>query len=529
MGTNNIDNGSRLLGTPTHTNLGQVINPPGIPNNLDSLEQSDVILIIGADVEISAPIISYSIKRAVKQKNTKLLLVDPRQTKLSSFAHLWLKPQVGTDVALINGLTKVIVDEGLLDKDSVTGRADNFEAFNESLAQYVPEYVEKITGVSRQEIQLAARLFAQSSRAAFVYGNGITQQPGGTEGITALANLALLVGCTGNSHGSIFRLQRENNAQGACDMGTIPDFLPGYQNVQDTQARKKFEERWQVSLPNDGGLTALEMMEQIKAGEIKGMFIMGENPVLSFPHSALVREALSSLELLVVSDLFLTETAELAAVVLPAASFAEKDGTFTNFEGRVQRVQKAIEPVGESLPDWEIILQLAKAMDCPMPYSSPQEVMNEIKELVPLYRGESSRGFGHFVPVKYGTPVEPTKNYPFTLLAGSTLYQFGSGTRSSRSWRLKIFSPEAFVGIGNTDARQLGLMDGDKVKVISPVDEITVTTRITDTLLQGMLFMPISFPESPASKLFDIILEPKTKSPSLKACAVRLERVDNDD
>ncbi len=547
LGTNNIDNGGRLYNSASRIGLGSSLGFSGTTNYLGDLEQTELILVVGADPSSSAPAVGYAIKRAVKQRGVKLLLIDPRQTRLSLFAHLWLRPEVGTDVALINGLAKVIIDEGLLDEEFVARRTDNFETFDESLKKYTLEYVEKTTGITGQEIRAAARLYAEASRAAIVYGTGITQHTGGTDGVGALANLALLTGNIGRKGGGVYALQRENNGQGACDMGTLPKFLPGYQSVTDAQAREIFEERWGASLPAEPGLTILEIMEQVKKGKIKGMYIVGENPVLSFPNSRLITEVLSSLDFLVVQDMFLTETAKLANVVLPAASFAEKEGTFTNFEGRVNRVRKAIKPIGESLPDWEIILRLADKMGSPMPYSSLQDVMSEIEELVPSYEdytdferqdelayGETGRtygrqllkGFARFSPIKY-TPQagERKSDYPFTLLTGTTLYNFGTGSRSSRSLRLKKFSPEAFVEICESDARKLAITDGEKVKVISPVGEVTTIAKITDTLRQGMLFMPVSFPETPVNELFDIVLNPETKAPSLKACSVKIEKL----
>jgi formate dehydrogenase alpha subunit len=547
LGTNNIDNGGRLYNSASRVGLGSSLGFSGTTNYLGDLEQSELILVIGADPSSSAPAVGYAIKRAVKQHGVKLLLIDPRQTRLSLFAHLWLQPEVGTDVALINGLAKVIIDEGLLDEEFVARRTDNFEAFEESLKKYTLEYVEKTTGVTGQDILAAARLYAEAGRAAIVYGTGITQHTGGTDGVGALANLTLLTGNIGRKGGGIYALQRENNGQGACDMGTLPKFLPGYQSVTDAQARGKFEEHWGASLPAEDGLTTLEIMDQVKKGKIKGMYIVGENPVLSFPNSRLVAEILTSLDFLVVQDMFLTETAKLANVVLPAASFAEKEGTFTNFEGRVNRVRKAIKPIGESLPDWEIILRLADKIGSPMPYSSLQDVMGEIEELVPSYEaytdserqdelayGETGRthgrqllkGFARFSPVEY-TPQagERKSDYPFTLLTGTTLYHFGTGSRSCRSLRLKKFSPEAFVEIGESDAKKLAIADGEKVKVISAVGEVTAMVKITGTLREGMLFMPVSFPETPVNELFDIVLNPETKAPSLKACSVKIEKL----
>ncbi|MFC1932416.1 formate dehydrogenase subunit alpha [Chloroflexota bacterium] len=558
LGTNNIDNGSRLYSSASRVGLGWSIGFTGSTSSLDELERSEVIMVIGANPITSAPAVGYAIKRAVRYKGAKMLLVDPRQTRLAPFAHLWLRPKVGTDVALINGLASVIIDERLLNEEFVARRTDNFTELARSSKAYTLEHVEEISSVSKRDVQLAARLFAGAQRASIVYGNGITQHVTGTDSVMALANLVMLTGNVGHRGGGIFALQRENNAQGACDMGSLPDFLPGYQSLDDGQATKNFEERWGVPLPTNAGLTALEIIEQAGAGKIKGMLIVGENPASSFPSPSLVKKALASLEFLVVADMFLTKTAELATVVLPAASSAEKEGTFTNFEGRVQRVRKAIEPLGDSLPDSKIILQLTSKMGYPMPYSSPQQVMNEIEEVVPfyqrlaysdferedldwadlegdrlrtrrLYKGPFPSGFGRFSSVEYIPPTNISGDgYPLILLSGSILHHFGSGTRSSRASRLKKFSSHACVEMSEADAKHLGFSDGDAVKVISPIGEVTTIVTVTETLPSGMLFMPMSFPESPVNELFGIALDPQAKTPSLKTCAVRLERISTD-
>jgi len=409
------------------------------------------------------------------------------------------------------------------------------------------EYVEKITVVKGQEIRGAARLYAEASRAAIVYGTGVTQHTTGTNGVVALANLALLTGNVGRKGGGIYALQRANNGQGACDMGTLPRFLPGYQSVTDVQVRKRFEKRWGASLPAEAGLTILESIEQAREGKIRSMYIVGENPVLSFPNPRPITEILTSLDFIVVQDMFLTETARLANVVLPAASFAEKEGAFTNFEGRVNRVHKAIEPIGESLPDWEIVVRLADKMGHPLPFSTLQAIMGEIEELVPSYEayadsakqeesayeetGRSSgrpllKGFARFSPVEYTPQVREGKtDYPFTLLTGSILYHCGTGSRSSRARRLRKFLPRSFVEICESDAKKLAVTDSDEVKVVSAVGEVTTTIKISDTVRKGMVFMPLSFPDTPVTALFDIVLDPETKAPSLKACGVKIEKV----
>jgi formate dehydrogenase (NADP+) alpha subunit len=543
LGTNNIDNGSRLYNSASHVGLWETIGCRGTAGSIDDLEQSQVILVVGANPTSSAPLVGYAIKRAVKRKGAKLLLINPQWTKLASWAHLWLMPKVGTDLALINGMAKVIIDEDMLDKEFIASKTIGFEALTDGLSEYTPDYVEKLTGISGEEIYQAARLFAKVSQASIVYGDGITQYINGVDSVVALANLAMLTGNIGDGRGGIYALQRENNGRGANDMGSLPDFLPGYQSLENVQARRNFEARWGCQLPMGAGLTALEMIGGTKEGKITGMYIVGENPAISFPDSNLVRQALEELDFLVVQDMFLTETAKLAKVVLPAASFVEKEGTFTSFDGTVQKIRKALEPEGDSLPDWEITLRLASRMNAPMAYSSPREVMNEIAELVPLYQSvdyskldvksyrlgkdQTMSGQGKFHPVRYILQPKPENGYPLTLLAGTTLYQFGTGSRSSRASRLRKFLPEAFVELSKSDAKRLKVKDGDRVKVMSSTGELTAIAKVTDTLNQGMVFMAVSFSESPVSGLFDIVLDPRTRAPAFKTCQVRLERIES--
>jgi formate dehydrogenase alpha subunit len=543
LGTNNIDNGGRLYNSASHVGLWETIGCRGTTSSIDDLEQSQVILVVGANPASSAPLVGYAIKRTVKRRGAKLLLINPQWTKLASWAHLWLRPKVGTDLALINGMARVIIDEDMLDKEFIASKTIGFEALTDGLSEYTPDYVEKLTGISGEEIYQAARLFAKVSQASIVYGDGITQYINGVDSVVALANLAMLTGNIGDGRGGIYALQRENNGRGANDMGSLPDFLPGYQSLENVQARRNFEARWGCQLPMGVGLTALEMIGGTKEGKITGMYIVGENPAISFPDSNLVRQALEELDFLVVQDMFLTETAKLAKVVLPAASFVEKEGTFTSFDGTVQKIRKALEPEGDSLPDWEITLRLASRMNAPMAYSSPREVMNEIAELVPLYRGvdyskldvksyrlgkdQTMSGQGKFHPVRYILQPKPENGYPLTLLTGTTLYQFGTGSRSARASRLRKFLSETFVELSKSDAKRLKVKDGDRVKVMSSTGELTAIAKVTDTLNQGMVFMAVSFSESPVSGLFDIVLDPRTRAPAFKTCQVRLERIES--
>lgn len=555
LGTNNIDNGSRLYSAASRVGLGRTIGFPGTTNSLGQLENSEVIMVIGADPTVSAPVVGYAIKRAVKYKGAKLLLVDPRQTKLAAFAHQWLRPRIGSDVTLLNGLARVLIAEKLYDEEYVALKTDNFEGLSRSLESCTPDHVEETTGVPWEEVEQAARIFAGATRASIVYGNGITQNADGVDAVTALAHLAMLTGNIQRRGSGIFALQRENNAQGACDMGALPEFLPGYQSLDNPEVRRKFEERWGGRLPVGAGLTALEMLAQARAGKVRGMLVVGENPALSFPGRSWVEGALTGLDCLVVADMFLTETARLARVVLPAASFAEKEGTFTNFEGRLQEVRQAISPIGESLADGEMVLRLASKLGSPMPYSLPQHLAKEIEVLVPLYqragyadsesgdtdlgdsdsnflgarrlyKGPFPSGFSRFYPLAHKPPANGHgEEYPFTLISGTTLYHFGTGSRSLRAPRLKEFSGGAFMEINEADASRLGIRTGDVVKVTSPEGAVNCVARTATTLPVGALFMPMSFPESSVNSLFGVVLDPETKGPCLKTCAVRLDKV----
>ena len=554
LGTNNIDNGSRLYSAASRFGLGASIGYAGTTGSIDMLEKSKAIMVIGANLESSAPAVAYAVKRAARYKGAELCVIDPRWTPLVPFSRFWLRLKVGTDIALLNGLAKVIVDEKKYDVEFVARMTDNFGPWAKSLEKYTLAYVEGVTGLPRSEIHAAARLLAGAAETSIVYGNGLTQHTAGTDAVITIANLAMLTGNTGR-RGGIFALQRENNAHGACDMGALPGFLPGYKSVDNAQNWKKYEERWGRQMPGNAGLTALEMVEAALAGKLKGMFIVGENVVAGFPRPTRVKKALENLEFLAVTDLFLTETARLATVVLPAASFAEKEGTFTNFEGRVQRLHKAIEPYGESLPDSEIIMRLAAKMAAPMPFSSSQQVMEEIEAMVPfyhhlayrdtkslgadmedadintpgnrrLYNGLFPRGFGRFSAVEYTPPKDVANtDYPFTLLVGSVLFNFGSGSRSSRSKRLRRFRPGVFLEINDNDARHLGLNEGDKVRVTSAQGELTVNVKIDAGLQPGLLFVPVASPEIPVYELFDTTLYHQAKAPALKSCAVKVERI----
>jgi formate dehydrogenase alpha subunit len=550
LGTNNIDNASRLHGAVSTAGLGAAVGFPGTTNDLDALEHSNVIMVVGADLASSAPIVAYAVKRAARHHGAEIILIDSQKTSLAPFASLWLRPRIGTDTALANGMASVIVSEGLTDEEFVTRKTENYQALTASLQKYTPEYVGEITGVPSEDVRRTARLLASADVASIVYGSGVAQHTTGTDAVTALANLAMLTGNIG-LRGGVYAIRKACNGQGASDMGLLPDVLPGYQSLDSPEERRRFEDRWGATIPADAGLTAVEMIQQVKAGAIKAMYVVGEDPVLSLPNQSLVREGLEALDFLVVQDMFLTETAKLANVVLPASSFAEKEGTYTNFEGRVQRLHKVIDPVGKSRPDSEIILNLARAMGHALPYSSIQQISDEIAALVPLfqvpgesetrdvyrsqlgksplkrrrlYKGQFPSGFGRFSPVEYQPQTEPSANgYNLTLLSGGVLHHSGTGWATSNSARLSAFSPEAYVELSESDADRLGISEGSQVKVSSPAGEVTAAARLSAALPVGVVFMPNCFPSTPINGLFDIALDPRTKTPAMKACTVKLE------
>lgn len=555
IGTNNIDNCARLCHAPTVTGLGAAFGSGAMTNSIEEIENANAILVIGSNTTEQHPIISQRIKRAAKWKGAKLIVADPRAIKLTEFADIWLRQRLGTDVALINGLINVILNEELWDREFVVQRTEGFDEMKVGIEKYTPEYVEEVTGVPAADIRQAARLYAQAERASIVYAMGITQHTTGTDNVLSLANLAMLTGNVGREGTGVNPLRGHNNVQGACDMGALPNVLPGYQRPEVAEVKEKFEKEWGAKLPEKPGLSVVETLQAAKEGKVKGMYIMGENPALSDPDITHVIEALESLDFLVVQDIFLSETAELADVVLPAVSFAEKDGTFTNTERRVQRVRKAIEPIGQAKPDWQIITELATKMGYPMAYESPKQIMEEIARLTPIYGGISydrlengglqwpclhqehpgtkflhqdkfTRGLGRFTAVEYIAPAElPDKDYPLMLTTGRVLYHFHTGTMTRRSWGLNEICPEGFVEINPDDADKLQIPDGSMVKIVSRRGWVITGARVTEVVPPGTVFMPFHFKEAAANVLTNPALDLVAKIPELKVCAVRVERI----
>jgi len=458
------------------------------------------------------------------------------------------------------GLMRVIVDEGLLDKSFIEKRCENFEAFKKSLKNFNLHFVEQTTGVDREKIIQAARCYATFKPATILYAMGITQHTHGTDNVLAVSNLALLTGNIGKPSTGVDPLRGQNNVQGACDMGALPDVYSGYQKVALPEMREKFAAAWGVNeLPEEPGLTVVEIINAAFDGRLKALYVMGENPMMSDPDINHTRKALEAIDFLVVQDIFLSETAELADVVFPGASFAEKDGTFTNTERRVQRIRKAIEPIGQAKPDWWIICQIAKRLGSKgFDFLHPTEVMAEIVSLTPSYAGISygrlengglqwpcptrehpgtailhterfatQDGKGKFAPLEFKPSAElPDAEYPLLLTTERSLYHFHTATMTRKVEGLNILRRHEMVEMNPEDAATLGISDGEVVRVVSRRGEVTTKVKVTDVSPPGVVSMSFHFSESPTNILTNPALDPEAKIPEFKVCAVRIEKTE---
>jgi formate dehydrogenase major subunit/formate dehydrogenase alpha subunit len=524
-------------------------------NSIAEIEQAKVILVTGSNTTENHPVLGAAIKRAVLQHGAKLILVDPRKIELAEIAQVWMSPKPGTDMAWINGLIHIIINEGLLKEEYIKARTEGFEEVQAAVASFTPSFVSSVTGIPEKDLYQAARLYA-SDKAAIYYTMGITQHTHGTDNVKSLANLAMLCGNVGYSGTGVNPLRGQNNVQGACDMGGLPNVFPAYQSVTDPALVEKMEKAWGVSgLSNQPGLTLMEMTQGALKKEVRGLFIFGENPVVSDPDTQHLVKALQSLDFLVVQDIFLTETAQLADVVLPGVSFAEKDGTFSNTERRVQRVRQAIPPQGEAKPDWLIFVDLANRMGLPSNYESPEKIFEEICSVAPSYAGISykrinrvglqwpcptedhpgtpylhgekfTRGLGKFHALAYQGPKETEDtDYPLVLTTGRVLYQYHTGTMTRKSKGLEEYAPECLIEISAADAQALKVEDGERVKVISRRGDLEAKAKITDRSPKGTIFIPFHYAEASANRLTQTALDPVAKIPELKVCAVRIEKL----
>ncbi len=535
--------------------LATTFGSGAMTNSINDIPDAQCILAIGTNTTEAHPIIGMNVRQAV-HRGTRLIVANPLEVGLVEDAVLWLQHRPGTDVVLLMGMMKIIVDEGLADDTFISSRCENYTEFKKSLKDYPLELVEEITGVPGEKVAEAARMYATIKPAAILYTLGITQHTHGTDNVMALANLAMLTGNIGKPGSGVNPLRGQNNVQGACDVGALPNVYPGYQSVADEKIQKKFEEAWGVKLDPKPGKTLSDIIPAAHDGEIKAIYLMGENPSLSDPDGKHVREALSRLEFFLVQDIFLSETAQLADVVLPACSFAEKEGTFTNTERRVQRVRKAIEPVGVSQPDWWITCEIAKRMGAKgFNFESPEAIMEEIARLAPSYGGINysrlengglqwpcpteehpgtsilhsqifTRGKGRFIPLAYRPPAEmPDDEYPLVLTTHRSLFQFHTGTMTRKVKGLNIFKGEERVAMNPEDAKLLGIDDGEMVRVISRRGDVTAKALVTEKSPKGTIAMTFHFAESPTNELTNPAYDPVAKIPEFKVSAVRVEKI----
>ena len=536
--------------------LAAAFGSGSMTNPIGDIEKADVILITGSNTTENHPVLSSFVKRAVVYKGAKLIVIDPRQIPITRFADIWLRPNLGTDVAYLNGMIHIIIKENLYDEDYVTSRTVGLDDLKKTVEKYTPEYVEKITGIQRDKLIEAARLYAQAPAASILYAMGITQHTTGTDNVKSLANLAMLCGNVGIEGGGVNPLRGQNNVQGACDMGALPNVYTGYQPVVDLAIRDRMEKAWGVEkLPEKPGITVTEMMENAHEGKMKVLYIIGENPMISDPDLNHAKKSLENLDFLVVQDIFLTETAQMADVVLPAASFAEKEGTFVNTERKVQLIRKAVEPPGDAKEDWRIIADLSGRMGYPMNYGSAKDIMEEIAGVTPSYCGinygrlksdgihwpcpatehpgtpclhvdQFTCGLGVFHAIDFIPPAElPDEEYPLYLTTGRVLYQFHTGTMTMKSEGLNELAPESFVEISAQDAEAYSIEDGDSLKISSRRGDIEAKAQLSEKAIKGTIFIPFHYANAAANKLTNTALDPTAKIPEFKVCAVRIEKV----
>jgi formate dehydrogenase alpha subunit len=524
-------------------------------NSIPEFEtDTNCFLIIGSNTSEGHPLIATRVLKA-KKRGAKVIVLDPRKNQIGHWADIYYSFRSGSDVAIFNGLMNVIISEGLHDEAFIAERTEDFEALKTLVAEYTPEKVAEISGIPADGIREIARTYAKGKPAAILYAMGITQHTTGVDNVKSTSNLAMLCGNMGIPGGGVNPLRGQNNVQGACDMGGLPNVYSGYQAVTIPEVQKKFQDAWGAAGPLTVGLTVTEMLHAAQEGKVRALFVMGENPMVSDPDLNHVRHCLEQTEFLVVQDIFLTETAEMAHVVLPGASFAEKNGTFSNTERRVQRVRQAIKPVGDAKEDWVIICELAKAMGASgFDFESAKSVMEEINKLTPsyggityerleelgslqwpcpavdhpgtpyLHKGKFSRGLGKFFALEFKEPNElPNEEYPFILTTGRLMFHFHTGSMTRRSKKLDSEVPEAYVEINVTDAKKLGLNGNKHVRVTSRRGQIQLGVRVTDDIKRGTVFIPFHFAEAAANTLTNSAIDPVAKIPEYKVCAVKVE------
>ncbi len=551
--TNNVDNCARVCHAPSVTGLAACFGSGAATNSFDQIEDADVLFVIGSNTTEAHPIVSLKMIKAASN-GAKIIVADPRKIELVDLASIWLNMKPGTNIALLNGMMNVILKEGLEDAKFIASRTEGFDDFRKTVEEYPPSRAAEISGVAEDDIIEAARLYARAKKAMIVYSLGITEHITGTANVMSLGNLAMLTGNVGRRSTGVMPLRGQNNVQGACDMGALPNAYVGYQPVTDQNIKSKFEGAWGVDLPSNPGLTSTQMLESALKGEIKGLYILGEDLAQTDPDTNKVRDSLNALDFLVVQEIFPTETTELADVILPAASFAECDGTFTNGERRIQRVSKAI-PAICSQENWQTICQIARKMGYHMNYSHPSEIMDEIASLAPMFAGVSferlgsnglqwpcpskehpgtetlhigkfSRGLGKFNAVEHRYPSEQTdSDYPLILTTGRRREHYNCGSMTRRSSGIMWISPEEAIEISPADAKELGVEDGETVLVVSRRGQVRTKAKVTDRSMRGVAFLSFHYRDVLTNLLTNAALDPQAKTPEYKACAIRIEKI----
>ena len=532
----------------------------------DITTQSKAIFVIGSNTTEQHPVIGMRIRQAVKQRGAILIVADPRRISLTDYATLHLRHKPGTDNALINGLMNIILDKGWQDEAFIGERTEGFDEFRALVQEYTPTKVAEITGVPEEQLYQAAEIMGTTRPMAVLWAMGITQHVTGVRNVMNLANLQMLLGNMGVPGGGVNPLRGQNNVQGACDMGGLPNVFPGYQPVTNESSRQKFEAAWGTPLPAKVGMTVTELIPGVLEGKTRALYIMGEDPLMSDPDTNHIRRCLDACDFIVLQDIFPTETEPYADVVLPAASFAEKSGTFTNTERRIQLVRKAVESPGEARQDWQIITDLAKRLIAlggrnispadysDWEYSSPNEIMKEIAAVTPSYAGVSharlehgetfqwpvkdethpgtpilhvgqfARGLGKFTPVEHIEPAEmPDEEYPWLLSTGRVLYHWHGGEMSRRSQGLLAIYSKPLIEVSEEDAARLGLNGNNRVRVSSRRGSIEAEAWVTDRVPPGVIYANFHFPEASANELTLAALDPVAKIPEFKVCAVKVE------
>lgn len=554
FGTNNVDNCARVCHSASVHGLAQTLGSGAMTNPIaDITEDVDMILLVGSNPEEAHPVIGAQIRQAI-QRGTQVV-VDPRKINLVKDSALHLQAQAGTNVTFANGMMHVILKEGLADRHFIEERTEGFSDLEKMVADYTPEKVAEICHIHPEDLIQAARMYAKAEKAPIIYCLGVTEHSTGTEGVMSMSNLAMLVGKVGKPGCGVNPLRGQNNVQGACDMGCMPYDFPGYQKVNNPEVIDKFEKAWHVPLNRNTGLTSTKVLPAATAGNVKGLYIFGEDPIVTDPDTGHVRQALESLDFLVVQELFMTETAAYADVVLPGISYAEKDGTFTNTERRVQRVRKAVEPRGQAREDYEIFCEVMTRMGYPCAYESAKEIMKEISAVTPsfgginyerlekeslqwpcrsltdpgtpiMHVGSFARGKGLFKAIPYKQAQElPDEEYPYLMSTGRMLYHYNTRAMTGRTEGINQIANHSYIEINAVDAQALGIQEGDKVEVHSRRGKIETYAAVGNRVFPQEVFMTFHFPDGNVNEITNAVFDDIATIPEYKVCAVAIKPV----